>query len=145
MFGENLHHRLITSITDKWQWITVYVRSVSRKLWYRAQEDHTVVAASEWRSWKTKQIPPKERIAQGERKEWKKEAHKYFVALRSTPHTTTDVSPAELLFGRKMRIELPELSEEDIASEMRDKDGEMKANAKQYTIQTRRGMPRFHI
>lgn len=67
------------------------------------------------------------------------------MALRSTPHTTTDVSPAELLFGRKMRIELPELREEDIASEMRDKDGEMKANAKQYTIQTRRGIPRFHI
>ena len=42
------------------------------------------------------------RIAQAERKEWKKELGKYLVAYRSSRHTTTGVSPAELLFGRKM-------------------------------------------
>ena len=77
------------------------------------------------------------RIAQAEGKEWKKEVRKYLVAYRSTPHTTTGVSPAELLFGRKMRTKLPELREESIESEMRDRDGEMKAKAKQYADKKR--------
>jgi len=77
------------------------------------------------------------RIAQAEGKEWKKELRKYLVAYRSTPHTTTGVSPAELLFGRKMRTKLPELREESTASEMRDRDGEMKAKAKQYVAKRR--------
>ena len=45
--------------------------------------------------------------------------------------------PAELLFGRKMRTKLPELREESIESEMRDRDGEMKAKAKQYADKKR--------
>ena len=72
------------------------------------------------------------KIAQAEGKEWKKEVRKYLVAYRSTPHTTTGVSPAELLFGRKMRTKLPELKEESTESEMRDRDGEMKAKVKWY-------------
>ena len=67
------------------------------------------------------------RIAQAEGKEWKKEVHKYLVAYRSTPHTTTSVSPVELLFGQKTLTKLPELNEESVASEVRDRDGEMKA------------------
>ncbi|KAL9985305.1 hypothetical protein ACROYT_G007693 [Oculina patagonica] len=70
-------------------------------------------------------------------KEWRKELRKYLVAYRSTPHTTTGVSPAELLFGRKMRTKLPELRDECIASEMRDRDGEMKAKANQYADKRR--------
>ena len=54
-----------------------------------------------------------------------------------TPHAITGVSPAELLFGRKMRTKLPELREESIASEMRDRDGEIKAKAKQYAEKRR--------
>ena len=49
------------------------------------------------------------KIAQAEGKEWKNEVCKYLVTYRSI---TTDVSPAELLFGRKMRTKLPELREE---------------------------------
>ena len=77
------------------------------------------------------------KIAQAEGKEWKKEIRKYLVAYRSTPHTTTGVSPAELLFGRKMRTKLPELKGESTESEMRDKDGEMKAKAKWYADKKR--------
>ena len=40
-------------------------------------------------------------IAQTEGKDWKDEVGKYLVAYRSTPHTTSGVSPAEVLFGRK--------------------------------------------
>lgn len=77
------------------------------------------------------------RKAQAEGKEWKKELRKYLVAYRSTPHTTTDVSPAELLFGRKMRTKLPDLREESTASEMRDRDGEIEAKVKQYADKRR--------
>ena len=62
---------------------------------------------------------------------------KYLVAYRSTPHSTTGVSPAELLFGRKVRTKLPELREESTESEMRDRDSEMKAKAKQYADKKR--------
>ena len=76
-------------------------------------------------------------IAQAEGKEWKKEVHKYLVAYRSTPHTTTGVSAAELLFGRKIRTKLPELNKKSDASEVRDRDGEMKAKAKLYADKKR--------
>ncbi|PFX22385.1 Uncharacterized protein K02A2.6 [Stylophora pistillata] len=72
------------------------------------------------------------KIAQAEGKQWKKEVRKYLVAYRSTPRTTTGVSPAELLFGRKMRTKLPELKEESTECEMRDRDGEVKAKTKWY-------------
>ena len=45
------------------------------------------------------------RIAQAEGKEWKKELRKYLMAYRSSRHTTTGVSPAELSFGIKERCE----------------------------------------
>ena len=77
------------------------------------------------------------KIAQAEGKEWKKEIRKYLVAYRSTPHTTKGVSPAELLFGRKMRTKLPELKEESTESEMRDRDGEMKVKVKRYADKKR--------
>ena len=81
------------------------------------------------------------RIAQAEGKEWKKEVRKYLVAYRSTPHTTTGISPAELLFGRKMRTKLPEFREESVASEVRDRDSEMKAKAKLYTYKKKNAKP----
>jgi len=41
-------------------------------------------------------------IAHAEKKDWKKELNTYLAAYRSLPHPTTGVSPAELLFGRKI-------------------------------------------
>ena len=61
----------------------------------------------------------------------------YLVAYRSTLNTTTGVSPAELLFGRKMRTKLPELREEVIASEVRDRDSGTKTKAKVYADKKR--------
>ena len=39
------------------------------------------------------------RIAQAEGRNWKSEMDKFLMIYRSTPHSATGVSPAELLFG----------------------------------------------
>ena len=44
-----------------------------------------------------------------EGKDWKKELNVFLKAYRSTPHTVTNFSPAELLYGRKIRTKLPEI------------------------------------
>ena len=68
-----------------------------------------------------------------EGKPWQQELQKYFLAYRSTPHTTTGVSPAELLYGWKIRTKMPEFEgdEEEEKSgttdqQARDHDAEKK-------------------
>ena len=39
------------------------------------------------------------RVAHSEGRDWRKELQKFLLGYRSTPHTTTGVSPAKLLFG----------------------------------------------
>ena len=45
-------------------------------------------------------------------------------AYRSQPHLTTGVSPAELLFGRKICTKLPELSDIHVEQKVCDRDNE---------------------
>ena len=61
-----------------------------------------------------------------------KELNVYLAAYRSLPHSTTGVSPAELLFRRKIRTELPELSDLHVEQEVRDRDNEQKSKSKAY-------------
>ena len=49
------------------------------------------------------------RIAQPEKKDWRRELLKFLTAYRSTPHTMTGVSHAKLLFGREIRTKLSRL------------------------------------
>ena len=53
----------------------------------------------------------------------------YLLLYRSTPRSTTGVSPAELLFKRKLRTKLPEFKvlyfDDDLQS-VRDRDSENK-------------------
>ena len=48
------------------------------------------------------------RASHAEGKPWQRELQKYLSAYRSTPHTTTGVSPAELLHGRRIGTKMPE-------------------------------------
>ena len=76
------------------------------------------------------------RIAQAEKKDWRRELLKFLTAYRSTPHTTTGVSPAKLLFGREIRTKLPSLGSRSsrVAAdeEVQDKDIVAKQKGKDY-------------
>lgn len=81
------------------------------------------------------------KIAQVEKKDWKREMLKFLLAYRSTPHSTTGVSPAELLFRWKIRTKLPELREKDARPDMievQDRDSEMKQKGADYANVRRR-------
>ena len=72
------------------------------------------------------------RIAQAEGRNWKSEIDNFLVIYRSTPHSTTGVSPAQLLLGRRIRTKLPHLQEFSIEDEVRDRDNERKEKEKVY-------------
>jgi len=71
-------------------------------------------------------------IAHAEKKDWKKEPNVYLPAYRSLSHSTTGVSLAELLFGRKIHTRLPELSDVQVEQEVRDRHNEQKSKSKAY-------------
>ena len=72
-------------------------------------------------------------IAQAENKPWRAELRKYLTAYRSIPHGTTGRSPAELLFNRKFRGKIPDLSiDHAYDHELHDRDAEQKAKTKDY-------------
>ncbi|VDI71195.1 Hypothetical predicted protein [Mytilus galloprovincialis] len=78
------------------------------------------------------------KIAQAEGHDWKLELSKFFIMYRSTAHSTTGVSPSELLFGRKIRTKLPELIDYNINDfEVRDRDAEQKEKGKIYADKRR--------
>ena len=72
------------------------------------------------------------RIVQAEGRNWRSEMDDFLMMYRSTPHSTTGVSPAELLFGRRIRTKLPQLQEFTVGYEVRDRDSERKEKGKVY-------------
>ena len=79
-----------------------------------------------------KSIMKRLKIAQAEGKDWRKELVRYLGVYRTTPQRTTGKTPAEMLFGRKLRTKLPEISNEIIDDEARDRDKMMKCAQKEY-------------
>jgi hypothetical protein len=74
------------------------------------------------------------RTAHAEAISWKQSLYKFLRNYRATPHTSTGVAPADLMFGRPMRTRLPELKPEpsnDKAVRKQDKTAKdrMKADA----------------
>ena len=81
------------------------------------------------------------RIAHSEGKNWREEINTYLMMYRSSPHSVTGISPAELMFGRKMRTKIPQISDftsDDI--EVRDRDSEEKEKGKDYSDSKRKAV-----
>ncbi|KAL2079819.1 hypothetical protein ACEWY4_025563 [Coilia grayii] len=72
------------------------------------------------------------RIAQSAGLDWQKELRQYVTVYRGIAHNTTGKSPAELLFNRKMRGKLPEITPKFMDFELRDRDAEQKERYKLY-------------
>jgi len=78
------------------------------------------------------------KIAQAEKKNLMVEMRKFLTAYRITPHSSTGVSPAKLLFNREIRSKIPELTKcEYTDSEARDRDAEMKQKRTDYADERR--------
>ena len=79
-------------------------------------------------------------IARAENKNWKDELNAYLLKYRTTPHSTTGISPAELMFNRKIRSKLPEISSTFDAvndESVRDRDAFMKDKGRVYSDKKR--------
>ena len=48
------------------------------------------------------------RIAHSQGKHWKTELYRFLLDYRTTPHVTTGIAPADLLFNRQIRNRLPD-------------------------------------
>ena len=70
------------------------------------------------------------RITKAEGRNWKSEMDNFLVMYPSTPHPTTRVSPAEMVFRRRSRTKLPHLQEFSIEDEVRDRDIKRKKKGK---------------
>ena len=83
------------------------------------------------------------RAAHAEKKNWRTELNNYPLAYRSTAHTTTGKSAAEMLYGRNISTKLPDIGElsevDDSASlqQTRDRDAEKKQVAADYADKRR--------
>ena len=76
-----------------------------------------------------------------EKKDPRKEVHKYLMSYRAAPHKTTGKSPYELLFNRKMATKLPHLQikiNKDLDREVRSKHDAAKEKQKSYADGKRR-------
>ncbi len=73
------------------------------------------------------------RSAHAEGRDWKKFLYQFLFNYRATPHSTTGVSPAQLLFNRKIGTKLPEATvsnDTPVDSLVRDKDTQAKKKMK---------------
>ena len=83
------------------------------------------------------------RAAHALKKNWRTELNKYLLEYRSTAHTTTGKSPAEMLYDRNISTKLPDIGKlgevDDSASlqQTRDRDAEKKQVAADYADKRR--------
>ena len=83
------------------------------------------------------------RSAHTEGKTWKKHLHKFLLNYRTTPHCTTKFAPAELLFNRRVRNKLPQLtsSSQSKRQEVSKNDDKAKTKMKVYADAKSRAKP----
>ena len=75
------------------------------------------------------------KIALIEERNWRDELSDYLTMYRTTPLSTTEISPSEMLFKKKLRTKLPMLDTilydpDEMNQEVRDHDAEKKEMAK---------------
>ena len=73
------------------------------------------------------------KIAMAKQENWRVALEKFLLSYRTTPHTTTNVSPAEMLLGRNTTTKLPEVQRQDTVSEdVKRRDAEMKEKQRRH-------------
>ncbi|XP_014662077.1 PREDICTED: uncharacterized protein K02A2.6-like [Priapulus caudatus] len=72
------------------------------------------------------------KAAIAERKTWNQELHSFLLNYRATPHSSTGIPPATLMFGRAIKTTLPRIAYEKPQHDVRQKDSESKARMKVY-------------
>ena len=72
--------------------------------------------------------------------DWKNDLHEFLLMYRSTAHAVTNLSPAELLFNRKLKDKLPSIREYVEADELRERDFLKKEKGKIYSDYSRRAL-----
>ena len=73
------------------------------------------------------------KIIRGKPKNWKQEIYKRLLTYRATPHSTTGIAPATVLFGRDIRTKLPSvIAVTNNDSDMRQRDQMNKEKMKSY-------------
>lgn len=79
-------------------------------------------------------------ISQEQKGNWQDDLEQYLLMYRSTPHSTTLKTPAEMMFGRNIRDKLPAFEQtkgRERDGEVYDRDTVMKAKGKEYTDRKR--------
>ena len=75
------------------------------------------------------------KTAEIEQKNWKQELYRFLLSYRSTPHTSTGLSPAQILFGRELKTKLPQVPnvpQNKTDQVIRQNDARAKATMKHY-------------
>lgn len=79
------------------------------------------------------------KAAHAEGRNWKDELPKFLMMYRATPHISTGISPAELLFGRPIKTKLPQINVQlpsQTLESAREHDSAHKQRAKEYADRT---------
>jgi hypothetical protein len=76
-------------------------------------------------------------------RDWKKDMQDFLLMYRTTPHSVTGKSPAELLFGRKIRDKLPSIygDTKNQYTEIQDRDKMLKQKGKEVVDRKRKAKP----
>jgi len=72
------------------------------------------------------------KVAIAQHGDWQQELRNFLLAYRATPHTSTGVAPATLLFGSPIRTYLPEIGRECNDTDVRIKDTRSKLKMKEH-------------
>ena len=73
------------------------------------------------------------KIANLSGRDYKAELRKFLMAYRSTPHSVTGVSPAELMLGRPMKTKLPSIMQGSLDESVRDRQELAQWKSREYT------------